>query len=36
MKQFLLLIFVFMISFTLKAQIKPTAMLLPIYFVDLD
>ncbi len=36
MKQFLLWIFVFMISFTLKAQIKPTAMLLPIYFVDLD
>jgi hypothetical protein len=36
MKQVLLLIFVFMISFTLKAQIKPTAMLLPIYFVDLD
>ena len=38
MKQFLLWIVVFMISFsvTVKAQIKPTAMLLPIYFVDLD
>ena len=36
MKQFLLWIFVFMISFTVQAQIKPMAMLLPIYFVDLD
>jgi len=36
MKQFLLWIVVFMIAFSVKAQIKPTAMLLPIYFVDLD